>query len=211
MLGWMILLLIRHALTGQTGKRLYGRTPGVHLSARGRAQAERLAEHLAPVRLQALYSSPMERCVETAREIARGRRLRVRILRDLDEVDYGRWAGRSFKALAGTRLWRRLRWAPSSARFPDGETLREVQHRAVDALEGVAERHPRGAVALVTHGDVVRLALAHYAGIPIDLFQRLEVAAASVSAVALPGDGPPRILRMNDTGALDDLAAAVGG
>lgn len=207
----MVILLIRHALTAQTGRRLYGRTPGIHLSARGRAQARRLADRLADVRLAAVYSSPMERCLETSRAIARGRGLRPRRLPRLDEVDYGRWAGRSFRALARTKLWRRMQSVPSSGRFPGGETLLEVQHRAVKALEEIASRHRRGGVAVVTHGDVVRLALAHYAGVPLDMFQRLEVAAASVSAVAVSEDGPPRILRVNDTGALDDLVPAVGG
>ncbi len=207
----MVLLLIRHALTAQSGKQLYGRTPGIHLSARGRAQAEGLAERLAAIRLSAVYSSPMERCLETARAIARGRGLRPRRLPRLDEVDYGRWAGRSFRALARVKLWRRMKSSPSSGRFPGGESLLEVQQRAVNALEEIASRHRRGCAAVVTHGDVVRLALAYYAGVPLDLFQRLDVAAASVSAVALSQDRQPRILRVNDTGGLDDLVEAMGG
>jgi probable phosphomutase (TIGR03848 family) len=202
-----LFLLIRHALTDVTGKRLSGSLPGFHLSAEGSNQAERLAERLAPIRLTAIYSSPLERCVQTAEAVARGRRLPVKALPDLDEVGYGDWSGRSLTQLARTSLWRRLQQAPSSVRFPGGETLSEVQGRAAAALERIAARSPRGVIAVVTHADVIRLLLAHYAGIHIDLFQRLTVSPASVSAVVL-GDRVPRILRMNDTGTVEDLALA---
>lgn len=202
-----LLLLIRHASAEQTGRRLYGRSPGVHLSGAGRRQAARLAERLAAVRIRALYTSPMERCRETAEILVADRRLEPQVIGALNEVDYGGWTGRPFGSLARTRLWRQARHRPSEVRFPDGETLREVQARAVEALTELGRRHPRGAAAVVTHGDVVRLALAHFAGVHIDLFQRLEVFTASVTAVDL-GEGGPRVLRVNDTGDLGDL---VGG
>ena len=208
-MGVTVLLLVRHARAEQTGKRLYGRTRGIHLSARGRAEAEDLAARLAPLSIAAIFTSPLERCMETAKAIAGGRGLRPRVLGALNEVDYGRWTGRSFPALRRTKIWERVRTSPSSVRFPDGETLAEVQHRVVDALEAIAAMHAARAVAVVTHGDAIRLALAHYAGVHLDLFARLEVAAGSVSAVALE-DGRPRILRVNDTGALEDLVPARG-
>jgi probable phosphomutase (TIGR03848 family) len=197
-------LLVRHAITEDTGKRLYGRQPGVHLSERGRTQADELAARLGKLPLAAVYSSPLERCVETAEPTARARGLEV--LRDpgLAETDVGRWTGRTFGSLARTRAWRRVRFLPSAARFPDGESLSEVQHRTVAALDVIARRHPRDVVAAFSHGDPIRLALAYFAGLPLDLFSRLEVAAASVSAVAL-SDGPPRVVRVSDTGSLDDL------
>lgn len=199
-----LLVLVRHGVTDQTGKRLYGRTPGIHLSKEGQRQVEALAGHLAGVKLAALYSSPLERCLETAQAIVTGRRLSPVVMPGLNEVDYGDWAGRTFGALGRTRAWSRVRARPSDARFPGGETLVEAQARSVRALEEVASRHPRGAAALVTHGDVIRLSLAHFSGIHIDLYQRLEVSPASVTAIAL-GDGGPRVLRVNDTGNLADL------
>jgi probable phosphomutase (TIGR03848 family) len=202
-----LFLLIRHALTDVTGKRLSGSLPGFHLSADGSNQAARLAERLAPIRLTAIYSSPLERCVQTAEAVAGGRRLQVQTLPDLDEVGYGDWTGRSLTQLARTSLWKRLQQAPSSVRFPGGETLSEVQGRTAAALERIAARSPRGVIAVVTHADVIRLLLAHYAGIHIDLFQRLTVSPASVSALVL-GDRVPRILRINDTGTVEDLALA---
>jgi probable phosphomutase (TIGR03848 family) len=200
-----ILLLIRHAVTEVTGKRLSGATPGIHLSDAGRSQAAGLAERLAPLRLSGVYTSPLERCTETAAAIALPRSLEVRPLPELIEVGYGTWTGRPLAQLSRTALWKRIQQAPSSVRFPGGETLSEVQLRCVAALDGLAARHPKGMVAAVSHADVIRLAVAHYAGVHLDLFQRIIVSPASVTAVVL-GDRIPRILRMNDTGTLDDLA-----
>ena len=199
-----LLLLIRHALTDSTGKRLSGTAPGIHLSPQGEAQAAHLAERMASVMLAGLYSSPLERCMETARPIAATRRIDVHPVPELIEVGYGRWTGRPLSQLARTRLWTRVQRAPSSVRFPGGETLFEVQRRSVAALEDIAVRHPRSAVALVTHADVIRLVLAHFTGIHIDLFQRLIVSPASVSAIVL-SDGIPGVVRVNDTGTLEDL------
>jgi probable phosphomutase (TIGR03848 family) len=198
-----VLLLIRHALTDVTGKRLYGRTPGFHLSERGREQADRLAGRLRDMPLAAVYSSPMERCVETARPVATGRGLDVATVPDLTEVDAGRLTGRTFAMLRRSAQWRRVH-EDSAARFPDGESLAEVQHRVVAALERIAADHRRDVVAVVSHGDPIKVALAHFAGVHLDLFRRLEVGAASLSAVQL-GNGPPHVVRVNDTGDLADL------
>ncbi len=199
-----ILLLVRHAVTDQTGKRLYGRSPGVHLSTRGREQAEALTGRLAEVLIEAVYSSPLERCLETAAPTARARRLQVATDDGLIETDSGAWTGRTFASLERTRAWRRFRELPSAARAPGAESVTDLQHRVVRTLEALAERHPRGVVAVFTHQDPIRVALAHFAGIHLDLFQRLTVFPVAVSAVAL-SEGVPRILRINDTGTLEDL------
>ncbi len=189
-----ILLLIRHAVTEVTGKRLSGQAAGIHLSTKGQEQAARLAERLAAIRMAGLYAP-----------IATSQGLRVSAAPELQEVGYGRWTGRPIAQLVRTSLWKRVHESPSSVRFPGGEAITDVQRRAVAALEAIAARHPRGPIGVVTHADVIRLVVAHYAGIHLDLFQRLIVSPASVSSVEL-GDGPPRILRMNDTGTLADLA-----
>ena len=121
-----LLLLVRHAMTEATGRRLAGSTPGIHLSPVGEAQAARLAERLGALRLDAVYASPLERCVETGRAIAQPRRLLVRPLPELEEVGYGRWTGRSFAQLTRTALWKKVQQSPSSVRFPGGETLVEA-------------------------------------------------------------------------------------
>lgn len=189
-----------------TGKRLYGRSEGISLSEEGREQAAALARRMAEVPLDALYSSPLDRCLETARPISEATGLEVELLEGVLEIDYGEWTGRPFTSLRRTKLWREFHGAtPSTPRFPGGETLAEAQRRAVTAIDGVVQRHPKQTIAVVTHGDVVALVVAHYAGVHVDLFQRLEVSPASVTAVGL-GGGAPRIRRVNDTGTLRDLA-----
>jgi probable phosphoglycerate mutase len=205
-----LLLLIRHGVTEATGVRLGGWKPGVHLTEDGRAQADGIAERLRPVRLAAVYSSPLERCVETAEPLAREQRREIVVRDDLGEVRYGAWTDRPLRQLARTRLWRRVQTVPSGVRFPGGESLLEVQSRALRELEGIAGRHPRSAVAVVSHADVIKLLVGHYAGAPLDLFQRLIVDPASICAVAV-GDGIPRILRLNDRASLQDLAPVRSG
>ena len=138
----MLLLLIRHAVTARTGVKLSGWTPGVDLSEDGKVQAGRLAERMSGMRLDAIYASPLERTSQTAEPIARATRLDITRRKELGEVHYGSLEGRSLKALVGTKLWRRLRAWPSDVRFPNGESLRETQARAVTAVETLRATHP---------------------------------------------------------------------
>ncbi len=193
------LLLIRHAQTDWIGKRLAGWTPAVHLNEEGRRQAQALGERLAAFKLQAVYSSPLERAVETAQAIlSHHPKLELQIEPDLGEVRYGQWEGQRIRKLARTRLWQVIQHVPSAARFPQGESLRAVQFRVVNVLETIAARHPQGQVAVVSHADVLKVAIAHYAGIPLDLFQRLVISPASLSILWLNHMGA-RILCLNDT------------
>jgi probable phosphomutase (TIGR03848 family) len=200
-----LLVLVRHALTDATGKRLTGWQPDVHLSDKGERQAEALAERLAPVPVSAIYSSPLERCRETAKPFASQSRLSVRVKPALGELKFGDWTGRSLRQLSRTKLWSVVQSTPSLARFPGGESIPEAQARAVDAIERIAEKHPKDVVAVFSHADVIKLVLAWFTGVHVDLFQRLSVSPASVSAVAI-GSGPPRIVCVNVTGDLAELA-----
>lgn len=199
-----VLLLIRHALTDATGKKLSGWTPGVHLNGRGREQAEALAERLAPLPIAAIFSSPLERCRETAAPLAARKGLKIRKRKDLGEVRYGDWTNRSLRQLAKTSLWNTVQTNPAAARFPNGESLLECQTRVAAEAGRIADEHPDQLVALFSHGDPIRLLLAHLSGVHADHFQRIVVSPAGVSVVAL-GHGVPRIVRMNDTGSLDEL------
>jgi probable phosphoglycerate mutase len=195
------LLLVRHGHTDAAGKRLTGRAPGVHLNELGRRQAEGLVERLEGVRIDAIVSSPLERCRETAAPLAKARGRAVDVGRAWIEVGYGEWTGRSISQLRRTKLWRRVMFAPSNVRFPGGESLLEVQGRAVDATLDIAARHARGTVVVVSHADVIRLLVAHVAGMHADHLQRLSIDTASITAVSI-SDGFPRLLTVNDT---DDL------
>jgi probable phosphomutase (TIGR03848 family) len=199
-----LLLLLRHAVTEHTGARLSGWLPGLHLSEEGRQQAKALAERLAPIPLDALYASPLERCQETAAVVAEAKGLKVETLEDVGEVRYGDWTGRELKGLAREPLWKVVQASPSAARFPGGESLFEMQARAVLAVERLRAAHPEQTVAVCSHADVIKALACHYLGMHLDLFQRVVVSPASLTAI---GFGPgPYLVRLNDTGGNGDLA-----
>lgn len=200
------LFLIRHGLTAQTGTTLYGRTEGIPLDHRGRAQAEHLADRFAAVKLTAIYSSPLERCVETVEPLAAAQRLPVRPSPALIEMDAGTWTGRPLSRLRRMKKWQEVQRSPSTFRFPEGESFSEALERVRIEIEAVARRHRRGRVAVATHGDIVRILLCHLEGAPLDRFQRSVVDTASVSVVQLAGEDV-RVLLVNDTGGLDRFGA----
>lgn len=194
------LLLIRHAENDyvQSG-RLAGWTPDVHLNDKGKHQAEMLGQRLAAVKLQAVYSSPLERAIETAQAIAQHHSgLDLQIEENIGEVRYGQWTGQSLRQLARTRLWQLVQHFPSRARFPEGESIREMQVRAVGAVERIIEHHDKDKVAIVSHADVIKAVVAHYAGMPLDMFQRIVIAPASISIIDIHKMGVG-ISRLNDT------------
>jgi probable phosphomutase (TIGR03848 family) len=196
----MDILLIRHGENEytRTGK-LAGRLPGVHLNETGQKQAQALAARLGKAPLKAIYSSPLERAMETARPLAEALRLEVQICEAVREIDFGAWTGKSLKRLARTNLWREVQQRPSRMQFPEGETFLGAQVRAVQAVEQLARAHPKQLIAVVSHADVIKLVVAYYLGQPLDLFQRLVISTASVTGLHL-GQGQPALVKLNDTG-----------
>jgi probable phosphomutase (TIGR03848 family) len=194
----MNLILIRHAVNDWVGEKLAGWTPGVHLNDEGRAQAAALARRLAEVPLAAIYSSPLERTLETAEPLAQAHGLAVQAREGLGETQYGDWTGRTLKELRDEKLWPVVQVYPSGARFPAGESMREVQARIVAELDAIRDSHTGQTVAVVSHSDPIKMAVAHYTGLALDLFQRLTISPASVTAFAFTQFGP-RLLCMNYT------------
>jgi probable phosphoglycerate mutase len=187
-----VLLLIRHAENEfvKTGK-MAGRLPGVHLNERGRQQAVELADALRDVPIKAIYSSPLERAVETAEPIAAARKLELQLRPELMENDIGKWQGRSLKALSRTKKWKIVQRAPSRFTFPEGESFLQTQTRVITCLDEIAARHkPRDIVVAVFHADPIKMAVAYYLGMPLDHFQRLACDTASIT-----------VLYLNETGA----------
>jgi len=201
-----ILLLIRHGENDVMLRRLTGRMPGVSLNEKGRSQAKELANALAHAPLKAVYSSPLERAVETAEPLAASHGLTVQVRPALIEVHYGEWQGRTYKQLNRLKKWQLLLKKPSSIRFPGGETMGEVQQRVVADLETLAaewqlqsesEEKTESIIAIVAHADVVRLALAHYLKMALNDFMRLYINSASVSILLHRGSERPRIISIN--------------
>jgi len=187
---------------------LPGRAAGLHLSDVGRSQAEAAAERIAalgkpPV---AVYASPLERAVETAKPIASRLGLRVRIDKGLLECDFGEWTGKSLRMLARRREWRTVQLLPASFRFPGGESFVEMQNRMVETLDRLADRHRgEGAFVAVSHADPIKAAVAATAGVPLDLFQRLVVSPCSVTAL-MRDENSNHVLCVNTTSSLGELA-----
>ena len=170
--------------------------PDIHLTDDGVAQAKAVGEQLAHIPFKAVYSSPIDRTMETARHVAQPHGLKVQVRRALGEVEFGRWTDKTFKSLRRFKLWEQVQRFPSGARFPEGESMLEVQDRAVAEVERLRRQHPRDVVCCVSHADVIKLIVTHYLGVHIDLFQRLEISPASVSVVGV-GSAGPRILTVN--------------
>jgi probable phosphomutase (TIGR03848 family) len=182
------LLLVRHASCDVTDKVLTGRSPGVHLSDIGIRQAAVLAERLSELPIAAVYASPLERALETAKPLAERIGVPVRAAPGLTELDFGWWTGRSVESLASDPVWERFNRERGSTRIPGGEVMDQVVARATAELGRIAAEHGGHRVVAVSHGDVIRGALAHYAGMPLDRMLRLEVSPASVSVLRCGGE-----------------------
>jgi probable phosphomutase (TIGR03848 family) len=200
-------VLVRHGVTEQTGPLLSGRLPGIALSEKGIEQAEQAATRLAGLAIAAVYASPIERTTQTAQCIAARLDLPVIALDGVIEADYGEWTGGKIADLAKTDEWKVVQVAPSRARFPGGESIREMQARTVAALDAVVAEHQHETVVVVSHADPIKSAIAHYAGMHLDLFQRVYVSPASVTVLEFHTHGV-LLVKCNDTGSLDELLPA---
>ena len=193
------ILLIRHATTDSVGKRLSGRTPGVHLNSEGQAQAQKLALRLAGLPIAAIYSSPLERALETAGPLAENHNLQTIINKDFLEIDFGKWTNRTFIELQNEPQFKLFNQFRSGTRIPDGELMLEAQARIVSGLQKLCAQYPQKTIAVVSHSDLIKAAVAYYAGIHLDMFQRLEISPASVSIIQI-FEETAQILLVNDTG-----------
>ena len=206
------LLLVRHGLTEMTGPVLAGWTPGVHLNERGRTQAADLAARLAPVPLDLVVASPLDRCQETAQAVVAGRDgLQVQTDDRFGEVRYGDWTGRRLEELAKEDLWKVVQAHPSAVRFPGGEAMADAQHRAVTAVREWNDGLKPDATFLVcSHGDIIKSIVADALGLHLDQFQRIQADPASVTVIRYT-EMRPFVVRLNDNGGkVDDLLAKSG-
>jgi probable phosphoglycerate mutase len=192
-----MVLFVRHGQTGTTGQLLPGRSPGLHLADAGKAQAQAVADAIAKLsKVDAVYSSPLERARETAAPIAAARGLKVQIERGLLELDVGDWTGEELKKLRRTPEWKVVQRYPSGFRFPSGESFVELQARIVAAIDRIVAAHPGGTVVAVSHADTIKAAVVHALGAHLDHFQRVTISPCSVTAVAY-GEFGPMVLNVN--------------
>jgi len=202
-----LLLLIRHGENEyvKTGK-MAGRLPGVHLNERGQKQAQALGDALKDVPIKAIYSSPLERAMETAAPIASARNLKIIQEPDLMDTDIGKWQGKSWRVLGLTKAWKIVQNAPSRFRFPEGESFPEAQLRIANVLERVVQIHkkPQDIVAVVFHADPIKLAVSHFIGMPLDHFQRLACDTGSMTVLHV-GEAGAHLVKLNQRPPFDFL------
>lgn len=184
----MTAILIRHGETDSVGRYLSGRRRAHHLNDTGRQQAARLPQRLARRPLAALYTSPLERARETAEPLATARHLTPRPDDSLLEVDFGEWTGRTFEELDVTPAWREYNSDRLTACAPGGEPMAGVQARIVAALDRLRAIHDTDTVAIVSHAEVIRCAVLHHLGMPLDMFRRIEISPASITILELGPD-----------------------
>jgi probable phosphomutase (TIGR03848 family) len=195
-----LVLFVRHGQTPSTGERLPGRAPGLHLSDAGRDQAAAAATRVGELkRVDAVYTSPLERARETAGPIGAARQLKPAVDRGLLECDFGEWTGVELKKLMKLPEWRTVQGYPSGFRFPGGESFVEMQDRMVGAVGRLVERHRGGVVVCVSHADPIKAVVAQAVGTHLDLFQRIVISTCSITAIAY-GLGGPVVLTVNSTG-----------
>ena len=192
------LLLIRHGENDFVKKgRMAGRLPGVHLNERGREQAQALAQKLSGAPIKAVYSSPLERAVETAAPIAEALGLEIQLREGLLETDIGEWQGRTWKSLRRLKIWGTVQSAPSLMQFPGGESFTDSQYRICNEIKEICRQHePKDLIACVSHADPIKLAVAFFIGLPLDNFQRLMVAPASITALHI-GENSSQLINLN--------------
>lgn len=197
-----ILLLIRHASNDYVKEgRLAGRTPGVHINAQGQREADDLARRTAHLPIQAVYSSPLERAIDTANAVADCHKLPVQIVEGLIETEAGEWTGKKLSELNTTDTWKAIQMSPIGVKLPGGESIDEVQKRMVAAIEEIRKKHPDGVVSIVSHADPLKSVVAHYLNLDLNQFQRIVVNPASVTVLSVDDKGAA-LLRSNDTGPL---------
>jgi broad specificity phosphatase PhoE len=181
-------LLIRHATTDVVGKHLSGRMPGIHLNDAGKEEAQQLATRLKGYPIHAIYSSPLDRALETAAAIGEITNLSVVVLDYFLEIDFGNWTNRSFEELQRDPNFQRFNTLRSVTRIPGGETMQEAQSRFIAGLEKLRLKHDNETVAILSHSDMIKSAVAYYGGINLDMFQRIEISTASISVLELDED-----------------------
>ncbi len=187
--GVTVIHLLRHGEHAMAGRILPGRMPGVGLSERGRTDVAAVAERLAGDGVAALYSSPLQRTQETAEIVAARLGLPVALREALIELDFGEWTGQTFDAIRADPRWEPWRLHRGISTIPGGESMRQVQHRVVEALMELRRDHPDDTVVAVSHGDVIRSALLFALGMPLDSYTRLEVVQGSISTICIDRAG----------------------
>lgn len=192
-------LLIRHGHTDWVGNALAGHLPGIGLSNSGREQVQDLLKRLSRLQIDAVYSSPLQRTMETAEPLAMARGLEVQPRVRLIEIDFGEWTGKKLSELEDDPQWKQFNVLRSITQAPGGDLMLDVQRRMTEEIQAISAEHPDGTVALFSHQDTIKAALLHYLGMPVDHFLRIQIDPVSVSVLQVAAWGI-RVLTLNSFG-----------
>jgi probable phosphoglycerate mutase len=186
-----VVIFVRHGQTPSTGKVLPGRAAGLALADKGNAQAEAVAAHLAGQKnIAAIYASPLQRTRETAAPIGKALGLKPKADKGLLECDFGEWTGASLAKLRKLPEWKAVQRNPSGFRFPGGESFAEMATRMATTVDRYRSEHPGKTVIAVSHADPIKAAASTALGVPLDLFQRIDISPCSMTVIAYTQDGP---------------------
>lgn len=194
------IFLLRHAHSVANAKSvLAGRTPKVPLSEKGLKQREKLEQRLQGAKFDLVISSPMQRCLETIERFHANPDIRE----DFQEVDYGDWTGKKLSSLARNKAWQEIHRNPASVRFPNGETLPEVQTRVLLGLDNLSSKNKD--ILISTHADVVKVIILHALGTHLNNIDKLHIGNASISVIERNKSGLSVIKVNDDTSFIKDL------
>lgn len=204
-------VLLRHAHSVANEKNLLaGRMPGIHLSRKGQTQSHALVERIGKGVVDQVHLSPMQRCQLTIDPWLNSRNSSSITSLDVDErfneVDYGDWSGRSLNALSRNPLWKQVQEQPSKVRFPGGESIRSSQKRIVAGIDEILGGKKNLTHLVVTHSDLIKVALTHYFESHIDTFQRIDISQASFTVIT----GTPSKFSIITTNSSSDLTSILG-
>ncbi|MHA2788599.1 histidine phosphatase family protein [Corynebacterium sp. S7] len=202
-----LILLVRHGVTPTTGQVLPGRAPGLHLSEKGQEQAGEVAARID--RVDAIYSSPLERTQETALPLARRHSVPVLLDDALIECEFGTWTGAALSELAKLPEWKTVQQTPEEFRFPGGESFVEMQERMAAGLRRIAAKHPGEVVACFSHADPIKAAVTWLEGAPLNSFQKVQIDPASIT-IARIGAGGTEVLERNTSSGVLDIDKLLG-
>lgn len=198
-------IFVRHGETDWNRDKIFRGRADVPLGERGKKQAERVAEALKEYRLDAIYSSPLSRSMQTAEAIARRQSCGVTALDELNDIDYGDWQGKPLKEVLAEypdlcALWES---APNKARIPRGESLRGVQDRSLPKILEVAAVHA-GPIAVVSHRVVLKVAVLGLLGLGVERFWSLKLETCGITIFDIAQERKV-LTRLNDVGHLAGL------
>lgn len=193
------ILLIRHALTDSIGKRISGRTPGISLNDEGRKQVVHLVESLNRLHIDILFSSPLERAIETASPIGESHGIKYIVSDEFTEIDYGAWTNLTIEEIKNAPTFRVYNSFRSITQIPGGEFPLDAQNRMLAAIGKLRRQYSGETVAIVTHADLIKSAIAFYLGMPLDMMHRIEISPASVSVIRID-DEYIQVMHLNHTG-----------